>query len=161
MEESYQIKYWRGMLEDTDAEVKNLYDKMQSHLSDAYAPYSGLHVVAGLILEDGSTHVGTNQENSVLPLGLCAERTALLSYPTSTSKSPILSIAVTCAPWEKNSLPLFPCGSCRQTIREFELRQGKAIKVYLIHPNLQVYRFSSGADLLPFSISNAFLENFQ
>ncbi|WP_460503121.1 cytidine deaminase family protein, partial [Hymenobacter agri] len=43
----------------------------------AYAPYSGFHVGAALLLADGTVFKGTNQENAAYPSGLCAERTAL------------------------------------------------------------------------------------
>lgn len=157
---SIHIEYDIVSHEDLSSSIKALFEKMQLDIGRAYAPYSGLSVVSGLLLENESIIIGTNQENSILPLGICAERAALLSYPNQSTSS-IKAIGVTCSPWNKSELPLFPCGSCRQTIVEFELRQSKPIAIYLFHSNGKVWHFNSAKELLPFSIDETFLEDFQ
>jgi homotetrameric cytidine deaminase len=43
----------------------------------AYAPYSKFRVGAALLLDNGQTVLGSNQENAAYPSGLCAERVAI------------------------------------------------------------------------------------
>ena len=43
----------------------------------AYSVYSGFSVGAAVLLENGETITGSNQENAAYPTGLCAERVAL------------------------------------------------------------------------------------
>jgi cytidine deaminase len=45
----------------------------------AYAPYSKFRVGAALLLDNGQTVLGSNQENAAYPSGLCAERVAIFS----------------------------------------------------------------------------------
>ena len=58
-------------------EKKDLIEKAKNSSNSAYAPYSGFHVGAAVLLEDGTIVTGSNQENAAYPSGLCAERTAL------------------------------------------------------------------------------------
>ncbi len=154
------IKYEIVSKSDLPQSLQEADAQINKNIDSAYAPYSNLKVAAVLVLEDGSLIFGTNQENSVLPLGLCAERAALLSYP-NISSSPIESLLLTCSPWSDQTQPLSPSGSCRQTIREFELRQNKPIKIYLLSSENDAHVFQSGADLLPYGIKDTFLGDFQ
>jgi cytidine deaminase len=51
----------------------------QAVLRKAYAPYSKFRVGAALLLDNGQTVLGSNQENAAYPSGLCAERVAIFS----------------------------------------------------------------------------------
>jgi cytidine deaminase len=42
-----------------------------------HAPYSKFRVGAALLLDNGQTVLGSNQENAAYPSGLCAERVAI------------------------------------------------------------------------------------
>ena len=120
----------------------------------AYAPYSGFHVGATLLLADGTVFSGTNQENAAYPSGLCAERTALFGLAAARpGHAPIVGMAVAARPAMGDFGMAFPCGACRQVMLEYEMRQGEPI--WLLLPSLSgtVLRFDSLADLLPFHFS--------
>lgn len=120
----------------------------------AYAPYSGFHVGAALLLADGRIFPGTNQENAAFPSGLCAERTALFGLAASQpGAAPIVGMAVAARPAGGEFGPGMPCGACRQVMIEYEARQGQPIPLLLPGPDGQIYRFASVGDLLPFHFS--------
>lgn len=122
--------------------------------NDAYAPYSNYLVGAALLLEDGSFHKGSNQENAAYPSGLCAERTALFGMSANHPNKKIKLLAVTARRREEQEyLPALPCGACRQVMVEYEHKQADAISVLLQGPSGTYYRCRSVADLLPLLFS--------
>ena len=98
----------------------------------AYAPYSGFHVGAAILLGNGQIVTGNNQENSAYPSGLCAERVALFYANANFPESVVKTIAISAA---KNGVlanePVKPCGSCRQALAETEVRFEKPIRIIL------------------------------
>ncbi len=90
----------------------------------AYAPYSNYLVGAALLCEDGSIYTGCNVENASYGATNCAERTAVFKA-VSEGKRRFIAIAIaggkqesaTCI--EKTTDYAFPCGVCRQVLREF------------------------------------------
>ena len=122
----------------------------------AYAPYSGFHVGAALLLADGSVFRGTNQENAAYPSGLCAERTALFGLAAAQpGHAPIVGMAVAARPADGEFGPAFPCGACRQVMLEYETRQGEAIPLLLPGRKGNILRFASLEALMPFNFSAA------
>jgi len=120
----------------------------------AYAPYSGFHVGAALLLADGSVFRGTNQENAAFPSGLCAERTALFNLAASRpGHAPILGMAVAARPAGGEFGPALPCGACRQVMLEYETRQGQPIPLLLPGRAGTILRFATLAALMPFHFS--------
>ena len=120
----------------------------------SYAPYSGFHVGAALLLADGTLFQGTNQENAAFPSGLCAERTALFGLAASQpNHAPIVGMAVAARPAKGSFGPAMPCGACRQVMLEYETRQGQPIPLLLPGRAGNILRFDSLAALLPFSFS--------
>ena len=107
----------------------------------AYAPYSGYRVGAALLGKSGRVYTGCNVENAVYPLVICAERVAVVKA-VSEGEREFLALAVVT---ENGGSP---CGSCRQTLREF----GSEI-VVLIADETGVHRETTVADLLPDSFS--------
>ena len=83
-------------------------------LANAHAPYSGVHVAAGVEAPDGTVHYGVNVENAAYPQGVCAEASAISGAVTGGHKQ-IARVYVA------SSLPgqVWPCGGCRQKIFEF------------------------------------------
>ena len=120
----------------------------------AYAPYSGFHVGAALLLADGTIFRGTNQENAAYPSGLCAERTALFGLAAAQpGHSPIVGMAVAARPSDGDFGPALPCGACRQVMLEYETRQNQPIPLLLPGRDGTILRFSTLSALMPFSFS--------
>jgi len=107
----------------------------------AYAPYSGYRVGAALLAKSGRVYTGCNVENAVYPLTICAERAAVVKAVSEGEREFVALAVVT----EDGGSP---CGSCRQTLREF----GDDILV-LIADATGAHRETTVADLLPDSFS--------
>ena len=120
----------------------------------AYAPYSGYHVGAALLLADGSIFRGTNQENAAYPSGLCAERTALFGLAASQpGHAAIVGMAVAARPAHGDFGTALPCGACRQVMLEAEVRQGQPIPLLLPSRHGTILRFGALVDLMPFNFA--------
>lgn len=124
----------------------------------AYAPYSGFHVGAAVLLENGEIIKGNNQENADFTDGLCAERVALFFAHASFPDVAVKAIAVTAR--NNGSLisgPTQPCGSCRQVLVETEARYNQ--KIRLILDGTKKIMVLDGADsLLPFAFKPGSLD---
>jgi len=145
-------------LEALKTDDKKLVKAAIETTSDAYAPYSKFKVGASIRLDNGSIVIGHNQENAVYPLGLCAERVALFSagsqYPNETITAIAVATEKKIAPTD---IPPFPCGSCRQTLIEFESKQQQPIKLLVTGTNERVFVFKSVQSILPFAFNDLFL----
>lgn len=127
-------------------------------LRDAYAIYSNYKVGAAILMSNGEIVIGSNQENAVYPLGLCAERVAIFSSATRFPQESISAIAVaTTKKLSDGEMPAFPCGSCRQVMIEQEARYQSAIPIYVINSDPEVYMINSVKDILPFAFDGRFL----
>lgn len=85
----------------------------------SYAPYSHYHVGAALLGEDGTVYTGCNVENASYPIGVCAERTAIVKAVSEGCRQFQALVIVGAASDKKGSDFCAPCGMCRQAIREF------------------------------------------
>jgi len=81
---------------------------------NAYAPYSGFHVGAAVLADNGKIYTGCNVENASYGAAICAERTAV-ARAVSDGARKILAVAVA----GDSEGPTLPCGICRQVIGEF------------------------------------------
>lgn len=160
MQRSQVINYAEHQsLSELDADVKRLFARAVKVRQDAYAPYSKFKVGAAIRLAGGQIVCGSNQENAVYPVGLCAERVAIFQagalYPGVRICTLVILAGSAQAPTNK---PVPPCGSCRQAIFEYERRQGYPIRVAFRGagggPILEV---GTVRDLLPFGFSKDFL----
>lgn len=97
----------------------------------SYAPYSGFHVGAAVLLKNGVIITGSNQENAAYPSGLCAERVALFHAGHQYPDVPVLALAVAAVTHGKQVESISPCGACRQVLLETEQRSGKPMKILL------------------------------
>lgn len=125
---------------------------------NAYAPYSQFRVGAALLLDNGKVILGSNQENAAYPSGLCAERVAIFQAGAVYPNVKILKMAITAASdTNKTTSPIPPCGSCRQSIAEYEIRQETPIEIYFMGEEGAVYKSDSLKNLLPFMFDKKFL----
>lgn len=83
-------------------------------LDHAHAPYSGVHVSAGVEGPDGRLHYGVNVENAAYPQGWCAETSAIGAAVTNGETRLVRVFVASNLPD-----PIWPCGGCRQKIFEF------------------------------------------
>ena len=86
----------------------------------AYAPYSGFHVGATIATEAGALHDGCNVENASYGLSICAERNAAAAMALANPGDRSIE---TVAIFSPDAAPCFPCGACRQVLREFGCKE--------------------------------------
>lgn len=84
----------------------------------SYSPYSGFSVGAALLTEEGRIYGGCNIENAAYPLTVCAERVAI-SKAVSEGEYRFRAIAIAGGKEKTPEVYSYPCGSCRQVMREF------------------------------------------
>jgi len=137
-------------LEDLSPEDRKLLEAATQAAKGAYAPYSKFHVGAAVLVENGNIVVGNNQENLAYPSGLCAERVAGFSASALNPNQKIMAIAITAFTNEfVTDKPIPPCGACRQSLIEYEIRDNHPIRCILRGSTGQIYVFHSMVDLLP------------
>ena len=126
---------------------RELVEKALEMREYSYAPYSGFRVGAALECGDGSVWGGCNVENAAYGSSICAERTALVKAVSEGKRSfRRLAVAGDSADF------CWPCGACRQMLREFGLdlqilvanREGK----YEVHTLAELLPHSFGPDTL-------------
>jgi len=111
----------------------------------SYVPYSGYAVGAALLGENGKVYSGCNIENAAYGPTNCAERTAFFKAVSEGEKS-FKAIAV-CG-GKKGEKPVtyaYPCGVCRQVMKEF-CRDDFQIIVAKSFEEYEIYTLS---ELLP------------
>ena len=120
--------------------IKELAKKAVEAKQKAYAPYSNFRVGSALLTKEGKIYTGCNIECASYSPTICAERT-VISKAVSEGETEFEAIAV-CG----DSGFTFPCGVCRQFIREF----GKDIKIIIVKTE-EEYKEYSLEELLPYS----------
>ena len=85
---------------------------------NSYSPYSGYQVGAALMTQDGRIYTGCNIENASYSATNCAERTAVFKA-VSEGVTKFAGIAIVGGSKGKELQYAFPCGVCRQVLREF------------------------------------------
>jgi len=138
--------------------IQELFEKAVEARDKAYAPYSNYQVGAAIELESGKIIMGSNQENAAYPSGLCAERTAIFYAGANYPEEKILNMAISVKSLDKLvDSPAPPCGSCRQSIAEYEFKQQQNIGIYLRGETGDIMKSNSLADLLPLAFNNSFM----
>ena len=97
---------------------EELYQKAVKASSQSYSKYSGFHVGAALLTEDGKIFTGCNIENASYSMTICAERTAIFKAVSEGCTS-FSAIAVAGSSDDDFSSPCTPCGACLQVMSEF------------------------------------------
>ena len=92
--------------------MTGLVEKAEAIAARAYAPYSSYNVGAVVRTNDGREFEGVNVENAAYPLGVCAEKSALVAaVAAGYGPGSIAAIGITAS----------PCGGCRQWLHEFRI----------------------------------------
>lgn len=128
-------------------ETKELIKRALEAQKRAYVPYSKFRVGAAIITEDDQVFTGCNIENASYTPTICAERTAI-SKAVSEGHRKIKTIAVV-----GDGHFTYPCGVCRQVIREF----GRDARIIIANSENE-YREYKLEDLLPHSFGPEDLE---
>jgi len=135
-----------------------LIDCAKSATENSYAPYSKFHVGAAVLLENGETVIGSNQENAAYPSGLCAERVALFYANSKFPEVKVMAIAIAARTnGEFTESPVPPCGSCRQVMLETENRLKQSIRI-ILYGDKKILVTESASTLLPISFGESFLK---
>ena len=145
-------------INDLEDDVKSLIQQAIAVRKKAYAPYSKFRVGAALLLDNGQIVLGSNQENASYPSGLCAERVAIFQAGTIYPDAKIIKMAITAASdTNQTAIPIPPCGACRQSIAEYEIKQETPIEIYFMGEIGAIYKSDSLKNLLPFMFDKNFL----
>lgn len=128
-----------------DIPVKDMIKAAQKAREKAYAPYSHYQVGASLLTGELRIYTGCNIENASYTPTICAERTAL-SKAVSEGWRRLKAIAIVGGPkGETTNQYAFPCGVCRQALREFADGQF----VVIVARNENDYKIYQLNELLP------------
>lgn len=118
--------------------AKKLIQNAAKARQNSYSPYSNYSVGAALLGSDGNIYTGTNVENGVNDLSICAERVALFKA-VSVGVRDFKKLAVVC-----DDEYCKPCGACRQTLIE----HAPDLEIIMANPEGN-YRSVGLKDLLP------------
>lgn len=122
--------------------------------SRSYAPYSHFNVGAALLLQNGETFIGCNQENAAFPAGLCAERSAIFAAGAQYPDQPVVMLAIAARnpQGELQEEPVSPCGTCRQVLIETETRFRQPVRI-LLYGSRHIYIVDGIKQLMPLSFT--------
>ncbi len=144
--------------EELPNDVKSLMEKAKEARLKAYAPYSNFLVGAALLMDNGDIITGSNQENASYPSGLCAERTAIFYAGAQFPNAKIVRMAIIAGSIHNDTAsPIPPCGACRQSIAEYEVKQDAPIEIYFMGETGKVVKSNSLSNLLPLMFDKSFL----
>ncbi len=128
--------------------IEQLISEAFSAREKSYSPYSGFAVGAALLCKNGQIYKGCNIENASYGATNCAERTAFFKA-ISDGITEFEAIAV--AGGKKDSSEIdyaYPCGICRQVMREFVNPNDFKI---IVAKNMDEYKIYTLEQLLPSS----------
>ena len=115
--------------------TKELYERAVAISERAYAPYSNYLVGAAVRTKDGEVFEGVNVENAAYPLGVCAEKSALVKAVSEGYRpGDIAAIGITAS----------PCGGCRQWLHEWKIE-----RVYFRRDDGSIAEYAPASELLP------------
>ena len=143
---------------ELNEEDKYLMDKAIEARGKAYAPYSKFSVGAALLLDNGVVVLGNNQENAAYPSGMCAERVAIWRAGSEYPEMKVLKLAISASSSiSKVDKPVGPCGACRQSLSEYEIKQKQPFPILFMGEVGEIIKTDSLNALLPFSFDSSYL----
>lgn len=129
-----------------DIPVKELIRSATDARKKAYAPYSGYMVGAAVLTNELRIYTGCNIENASYGATVCAERTAI-GKAVSEGRRGFKAIAIVGSPkGDTITQYAFPCGICRQVMREFSDPDNMIVIVARGEQDYKLYRLR---ELLP------------
>lgn len=150
-----KVSVFESFDELSDSEKKYM-NKAIEIRKKAYAPYSKFLVGAAIVLDNGLVLQGSNQENAAYPSGLCAERVVVFYAGANYPDNKIVKMFISAAPSDREATsPIPPCGSCRQSISEYEVKQDLPIEIYYMGSIGPIHKSDSLKNLLPFMFDKA------
>lgn len=151
MREQFQMPYdVYDSISELSKEDAFLLQSAREQTAHAYAPYSNFSVGATARLTNGELVNGTNQENASFPAGLCAERVLMSTAATLFPEVGILTMAISYLNKNGHSdRPISPCGICRQSLAEFQIRTNQPMRVILSGQSGKVFIIENARLLLP------------
>jgi cytidine deaminase len=145
-------------LDELNVSEKQMMQRAVAARKNAYAPYSKFTVGCAIVLDNGEIIEGSNQENAAYPSGLCAERVAIFYAGANFPNAKILKLFISASPEDRDlELPIPPCGSCRQSIAEYESKQELPIEIYFMGGKGKIYKSDSLKNILPFMFDKNYL----
>lgn len=129
------------------SDAGRLLDAARLVADKAYAPYSRFRVGAIAVAPDGREFIGVNVENAAYGATICAEANAI-SAAAAAGVRRIDTVAVGCLDADE----CYPCGNCRQLMREFGVEQvivqgeGGRMRVHVLE---ELLPHSFGPESLP------------
>lgn len=145
-------------IQELPTDIQNLMHEAVAIRKIAYAPYSHFKVGTAILLDNGEIILGSNQENAAYPSGLCAERVAVFYAGAKYPEAKILKMAISAASDNTTtSAPIPPCGACRQSLAEYEIKQNTPIEIYFMGEIGSIYKSDSLKNLLPLLFDKKFL----
>ena len=134
-----------------NANDRDLIEKALQASGNAYAPYSGFAVGAAVRSRRGEVYLGSNLENAVYGLGICAEVVALAKANTAGDFD-VEAIAIVghkfTTPRDSSQVTT-PCGRCRQLIAEASQISNTDVVVFSCSGDLEEIHESTISELLP------------
>ena len=145
-------------IQELPTDIQNLMHEAVAIRKTAYAPYSHFKVGTAILLDNGEIILGSNQENAAYPSGLCAERVAVFYAGAKYPEAKILKMAISAASDNTTTrAPIPPCGACRQSLAEYEIKQDTPIEIYFMGEIGSIYKSDSLKNLLPLLFDKKFL----
>ena len=99
-------------------DITHVIDAARAASEKGYAPYSNFRVGAAILTESGAVYAGCNVENASYGLAICAERNAVARMVAEAANADDRKIRLV-AIVSPDAALCFPCGACRQVLREF------------------------------------------
>ncbi|MDE6448061.1 MAG: cytidine deaminase [Muribaculaceae bacterium] len=156
------IRMVQTTIDELSPTDRHLVEEAREATRRSLASYSGFHVGAAILMDNGEIITGANQENAAYSSGTCAERSACFYASARYPGVPMRKIAIAAwtrlhmpeeASWEEcfQAHPISPCGACRQALLEYEHLYGP-IEV-ILYGRDRVYILPSVESLLPLSFT--------
>ena len=127
---------------------------------NAHAPYSRFAVGAAVLLADGRIVTGANVENASYGLSLCAETVAMATVASMGNLRDVVAIGVIGGTIDADgrpagTVPVRPCGRCRQIINEAAQIGGRDVTVHCGAAEGDAVERHALSDLLPHAFGPA------